>query len=71
MEWKLFVFLEEKWKQRGNMKTETKISKTEVEMESFVRKRKQKWNGVFRWNMHGNGTSRFREHGISVFTIDL
>ena len=37
----------------------------------FMRKRKQKWNGVFRWNMHGNGTFRFREYGISVFTIDL
>ena len=53
------------------MKTETEICKTEVEMEFFMRKRKQKRNGVFRWNMHGNGTFRFREYGISVFTIDL
>ena len=71
MEWKLFVFPEEKWKRRGNIKTETEIYKTEVEMEFFMRKRKQKQNGVFRWNMHGNGTFRFREYGISVFTIDL
>ena len=71
MEWKLSVFPEEKWKQRGNMKTETEICKTEVETEFSMRKRKQKRNGVFRWNMHGNGTFRFREYGISVFTIDI
>ena len=53
------------------MKTETEICETEVEMEFFMRKRKQKQNGVFRWNMHGNGTFCFREYGISVFTIDL
>ena len=71
MEWKLFVFAEEKWKRRGNIKTETEIYKTEVEMEFFMRKRKQKRNGVFRWNMHGNETFRSREYGIFVFTIDL
>ena len=71
MEWKLSVLSEEKWKRRGNIKTETEIYKTEVEMEFFMRKRKQKRNGVFRWNMHGNGTFHFREYGISVFTIDL
>ena len=53
------------------MKTEMEICKPEVEMEIFMWKRKQKQNGVFRWNMHGNGTFRFREYGISVFTIDL
>ena len=71
MEWKHFVFLEEKWKRRGNMKTETEICTMEVEMELFMRKRKQKQNGVFRWNMHGNGTFRFCEYGISVLTINL
>ena len=53
------------------MKTETEICKTEVEMKFFMRKRKQKRNGVFRWNMRGNGTFRFREYGISIFSIDL
>ena len=53
------------------MKTETEICKTEVEMEFLMRKRKLKRNGVFRWNMHENGTFRFREYEISVFTIDL
>ena len=47
MEWKLSVFSEEKWKRRGNMKMEMEISKTEVEMDFFMRKRKQKRNGVF------------------------
>ena len=53
------------------MKTETEICKTEVEMEFFMRKQKQKWNGVFRWDRRGNGPFRFREYGISVLTIDL
>ena len=61
----------EKWKRRGNMKTEMEICKTEVELGFFMRKQKQKRNGVFRWNMHGNETFRFREYGICVFTIDL
>ena len=51
------------------MKMEMEICKTEVEMEFLMRKWKR--SGVFRWNMHGNGTFRFREYGISVFTIDL
>ena len=71
MEWKISVFPEEKWKRRGNMKTKMEFCKTEVEVEFFMRKRKQKWNGVFWWNMHGNGTFRFRGYGIFVFTIDL
>ena len=70
MEWKLSVFLEEKWKWRGNMKTETEICKIEMEVEFFMRKRKQKQNGVFRWNRRGNGTFRFCKYGISVSTID-
>ena len=53
------------------MKTETEICKTEVETEFSMRKRKQKRNDVFRWNMHGNGTFRFCEYEISVFTTDL
>ena len=48
------------------MKTETEICKTEMKMETFMRKRKQKWNIDFRWNTRGNGTFRFREYGISV-----
>ena len=71
MEWKLFVFPKDKWKRRGNMKAEMKICKTEMEMDFFMRKRKQKWNRVFRWNRRGKETFRFREYGISVFTIDL
>jgi len=69
MEWKVSVFPEEKWKQRINMKTETEICKTEMEMDFFMRKRKQKRNGVFRWNRRGNGTFRFREYGISISII--
>ena len=52
------------------MKTETEICKTEVEMEFFMQKQK-KTEPCFPGNMHGNGTFRFREYGISVFTIDL
>ena len=70
MEWKVSVFPEEKWKRRGNMKTETEICKTKVETEFFLRKRKQKRNGVFRWDKREKGTFRFREYGIFVFTID-
>ena len=71
MEWKLSVFPEERWKRRGNVKNEDRNLQNESENGIFMRKRKQKWNGVFRWNMHGNGTFRFREYEISVFTIDL
>ena len=35
----------------------------------FMRKGKQKQNGVFRWNTRGNGTFCFRKYGISVSTI--
>ena len=56
---------------RENMKTETEIRKTEVEMKFFMRKRKQKRNGVFRWNKRGNGTFRLCKYGISVSTIGL
>ena len=45
-----FRFSGGKWKRRGNMKTEMKICKMEMEMEFFMRKQKQKRNGVFRWN---------------------
>ena len=69
MEWKVSAFPEEKWKQRGNMKTKMEICKMEMEVEFFMRKRKQKRNGVFRWNRRGNRTFRFREYGISVSTI--
>ena len=60
MEWKLSVFPEEKWKRRGNMKTETEICKMEVEMDFFMRKRKQKWNGI------SGGTCMETELSISV-----
>ena len=53
------------------MKIETEICKREEEMAFFMQKGKQKRNGVFRWNMHGNGTFHFCEYGIFVFTIDL
>ena len=66
---KTFRFSGEKWKRRGNMKTETQICKMEMEVEFFMRKWKQKRNSVFRWNRRGNGTFRFREYGISVSTI--
>ena len=69
MEWKVSAFPGQKWKQRGNMKTKMEICKTEMEMDFFMRKRKQKQNGVFRWNRRGNGTLRFRKYGISVSTI--
>ena len=69
MEWKVSAFPEEKWKRIGNMKTEMEICKMEMEVEFFMRKQKQKRNGVFRWNRRGNGTFRFREYGISVSTI--
>ena len=49
------------------MKVEMEICKTEMEMEFLMRKRKQKRKSVFRWNICGNGTSRFREYGISHF----
>ena len=71
MEWKVSAFPEEKWKQRENMKIEAEIYKMDIEVEFFMRKQKQKWNGIFRWNMRENRTFHFREYGISVFTIDL
>ena len=46
MEWKLFVFLEEEWKRRGNMKMEMEIFKTETEME-FLCGNKNKNETVF------------------------
>ena len=53
----------------GKYENANEICKTEMEMEFFMRKRKQKRNGVFRWNRRGNRTFRFREYGISVSTI--
>lgn len=49
------------------MKVEMEICKTEMEMEFLMRKQKQKRKSVFRWNIGGNGTFRFREYGISHF----
>ena len=69
MEWKVSAFPDQKWEQRGNMKIKMEICKTEMEMEFFMQKRKQKQNGVCRWNTSGNETFYFRKYGISVSTI--
>ena len=51
------------------MKMKMEICKTKMEMEFFMRKRKQRRNAVFRLNRRENGTFRFRKYGISVSTI--
>ena len=50
---------------------ETEICITEVEMEFFMQKRKQKRKCFFRWNRRGNRTFCLRKYEISDFTIGL
>ena len=60
MEWKLSVFPEKKWKQRGNMKTEMEICKMEVEMEFLC------GNGNKNGTVFSNGTCMEMELLVSV-----
>jgi hypothetical protein len=60
VERKLSEFSAEKQKRNENMKTKTEICRTEMETKFFWRKWKQKRNGIFRWNICGNGSFRFR-----------
>ena len=60
MEWKLSVFSEEKWKWRGNMKTETEICKTEMEIKFLC------GNGNKNGMVFSDGTDVETELSISV-----